>query len=95
MNDRTEIEEMNALCELLIQDVRAAQRRIRELERERDAALATSDTTLAVADAVLRQRQRELAAWTEFVEHVCALGLHGDARTKKLLDNVQLSMRGS
>lgn len=92
--DRSELEELGAFCDLVEQDVRAAVRRIRALEKERDSALAVRDTAMAVAEAILRHRQLEIAATVELLEHRKVSGLVDD-RELKLIENVQLSMRGS
>lgn len=92
--DRSEIEELGAFCDLVEQDVRAAVRRIRELEAQLEQAQKQREVAMSVADSILRHRQLEIAATVELLEHVSADAL-ADDRTRMLLTNVQLSMRGS
>lgn len=94
MTDRSELEELCAFCDLVEQDVRAAMRRIRELESELEKVRNERSVAMAVADSILRHRQLEVAATVELLEHRKVSGLCDD-RELKLIENVQLSMRGS
>lgn len=94
MTDRSELEELGAFCDLVEQDVRAAVRRIRELETQLEQAQKQREVAMAVADSILRHRQLEIAAMVELLEHRKVSGLCDDRETK-LIENVQLSMRGS
>lgn len=92
--DRSELEELGAFCDLVEQDVRAAVRRIRALEKELEQAQKERAVAMSVAESILRHRQLEIAATVELLEHRKVSGLVDD-RELKLIENVQLSMRGS
>lgn len=94
MTDRSELEELSAFCDYVEQDVRAAVRRIKALEAELEQARREREVAMAVAESILRHRQLEVAATTELLEHRKVSGMV-DARELKLIENVQLSMRGS
>lgn len=82
--NRQEFDELDTWCELLTQDVRAAN--VRAYRAETDRGLAVE-----VAGKILAARQLEVAATVDLLDHLEMVG-PTDALTKALVSNVRRAL---
>lgn len=82
--NQADFDELDAMCELLTQDVRAAN--VRAYRAETDRQLAVE-----VAGKILTARQLEVAATVDLLDHLEMVG-PTDALTKALIANVRRAL---
>jgi hypothetical protein len=82
--NQQDYDELDAMCELLTQDVRVAKLRAYKAEVDRDLAVD-------VAGKILAARQLEVAATIDLLDHIDMVG-PTDALTKKLIANVRRAL---